>query len=319
MENTSISHSSPLRSISRIAPTPSGFLHLGNALSFVYTRLLTDILGGRMHLRIDDLDRERFRVAYLEDIFRVIDWLGLDLDGGPSSPDDFERNFSQHLRLHVYEETLEQLRQQGLLFACACSRKTYLELKGEACPCHTSARGFHATEHAWRWRNRLPEMQVVDLDGKAHSILLQETMPYPVLRQKGGLPAYQIASLCDDHAMGVNILVRGEDLLASSAFQKHLAGALSWKQFSDAATMHHPLLLFRGEKISKSAGSDSFHAWRADGWQPKRFYSKLSEMLTNRQTKPESYTELLDLISGRKDQLFNLFRSHQAGLSDRSK
>ena len=81
--------------VSRLAPTPSGYLHLGNAVNFVLTWLLTRQAGGVLHLRIDDLDRARLRPAYLENIFRVIDWLGLDYDHGPTGPDDFLRHHSQ--------------------------------------------------------------------------------------------------------------------------------------------------------------------------------------------------------------------------------
>lgn len=316
MDSKLSNHSEAVRPLSRIAPTPSGFLHLGNALSFVYTRLLTDTLDGTMLLRIDDLDRERYRPDYLEDIFRVLDWLGLELDGGPSGPDDFEQNFRQELRMGAYQEALDQLKLAGLLFACDCSRKTYFELNGAACRCHSSDLSFDGSEVAWRWRNELPDTRVIDLDGETHALSLQETMPFPVLRQKGGRPSYQIASLCDDHDTGVNLLVRGADLLSSTAFQQHMARALSWERFSESRSMHHPLLLRQGEKISKSAGSDSFHAWRSGGWQANEFYAKISEPLRPKGANPENYAELLDLIDGHQEACFRLIRALQGSLAE---
>ncbi|MEJ7664021.1 MAG: glutamate--tRNA ligase family protein [Hymenobacter sp.] len=73
----------------RLAPTPSGYLHLGNAVNFVLTWLLARRAGGTLHLRIDDLDRARLRRAYLDNIFRVIDWLQIDYDHGPDGPRRF--------------------------------------------------------------------------------------------------------------------------------------------------------------------------------------------------------------------------------------
>ncbi|WP_460503336.1 glutamate--tRNA ligase family protein, partial [Hymenobacter agri] len=109
--------------VSRLAPTPSGFLHLGNAVNFVLTWLLTRRAGGTLHLRIDDLDRARLRPAYLDNIFRVIDWLGIDYDHGPTGPDDFLRHHSQLLHLPEYNRVLRRLAQQpGLVQASQRTR-----------------------------------------------------------------------------------------------------------------------------------------------------------------------------------------------------
>ena len=83
----------PALPISRFAPTPSGFLHIGNALNFILTWLLVRRRGGRLHLRIDDMDGIRVRPEVVEDIFYSLDWLGLDWDTGPSGPEDFHARF----------------------------------------------------------------------------------------------------------------------------------------------------------------------------------------------------------------------------------
>ncbi|MEE3267090.1 MAG: glutamate--tRNA ligase family protein, partial [SAR324 cluster bacterium] len=82
--------------ISRIAPTPSGFLHLGNAFNFLLTALLVDIQNGHLHLRIDDLDRPRVVPVSVEDIFVQLEWLGIEYDSGPSGPDELFKQYSQH-------------------------------------------------------------------------------------------------------------------------------------------------------------------------------------------------------------------------------
>ena len=120
------SFTSPESIVSRLAPTPSGYLHLGNAFSFILTWLLVRRLGGKLHLRIDDLDAPRLNQDCLEDIFIQLEWLGLDYDNGPQGPDDHLRRFSQSLRLEEYMSALEEIRESGMLYACSCSRKQYL-------------------------------------------------------------------------------------------------------------------------------------------------------------------------------------------------
>ena len=108
--------------ISRLAPTPSGYLHLGNAFNFLLTCLLVDFMDGHLHLRIDDLDEPRVMQSSVEDIFVQLEWLGIKYDSGPSGPDELFSSFSQRLRMELYHESLELLRKSGHLFACECSR-----------------------------------------------------------------------------------------------------------------------------------------------------------------------------------------------------
>ena len=99
--------------ISRLAPTPSGYLHLGNAFNFLLTALLVDFQDGHLHLRIDDLDDPRVERSAVEDIFVQLEWLGIKYDSGPSGPDELFSKFSQRLRLELYHESLELLRKSG--------------------------------------------------------------------------------------------------------------------------------------------------------------------------------------------------------------
>jgi len=108
---------------SRIAPTPSGFLHLGNAVNFVLTWLMVRKAGGTLRLRIDDADCLRAKPEYLEDIFCQLDWLGITWDEGPMGVDDFRGRFSQQLRLERYREFLAGLARAGHLYPCGCSRR----------------------------------------------------------------------------------------------------------------------------------------------------------------------------------------------------
>ena len=107
----------------RLAPTPSGYLHLGNAVNFVLTWLAARQRGAQLLLRIDDSDTARKRPEYVDDIFRAIDLLGLDYDLGPISSSDFEANWSQRHRYDQYVSTLNSLREAGALYACGLSRR----------------------------------------------------------------------------------------------------------------------------------------------------------------------------------------------------
>ena len=107
---------------SRIAPTPSGFLHLGNAFNFIITALLVDLMKGHLHLRIDDFDTSRIKRAAVEDIFVQLEWLGIEYDSGPSGPDELFSKYSQQLRKDYYFYAIEILRKNRHIFACECSR-----------------------------------------------------------------------------------------------------------------------------------------------------------------------------------------------------
>ncbi|MCI1189370.1 glutamate--tRNA ligase family protein [Hymenobacter sp. DH14] len=234
--------------VSRLAPTPSGFLHIGNAVNFVLTWLLTRQAGGTLHLRIDDLDRARLRPAYLDNIFRVIDWLGIDYDHGPSGPDDFLRHYSQLLHLPAYNRALRRLALvPGLVQASQRTRTSSqdapvpLEMPGAA------------------WRAQVPAgTEIGFADGWQGNVdvPLGALMPDFVIRKKDGVAAYQAASIVDDLRLGTNLVVRGLDLLPSTAAQLWLAGQQSETAAFNAARIqfhHHPLLTNEaGQKLSKS-------------------------------------------------------------------
>ncbi|SEQ00029.1 glutamate--tRNA ligase family protein [Neolewinella agarilytica] len=243
--------------ISRLAPTPSGFLHQGNAANFALNARLAGS-AGRLYLRIDDLDRGRFREEYLVDIFRVIDWLGITVTDGPGSPEDFHARWSQQFRLKDYEEALLSLRGHPLLFACPCSRKE-LAQGDHAYGCLSGKISLDAEGVAWRINTReLASVFVPDLvQPKSFTVDLHQEMPDFAVRKKDGKPSYQTACVADDVLFNVNRVGRGEDLLASTAAQAVLSDLLGYGSLFDRiAFLHHPLVSKPGgEKLSKSAGA----------------------------------------------------------------
>jgi glutamyl-tRNA synthetase len=222
-------------------------------VNFVLTWLLTRQAGGQLHLRIDDLDRARLRPAYLENIFRVIDWLGIDYDHGPAGPDDFLRHHSQLLHLPEYNRVLRRLaltattRQPGLVQA---SRRTRTGGPDAPVPLETPGAA---------WRAHVPagtEILFPDRWQGETCIPLGALMPDFVIRKKDGVAAYQVASVVDDLRLGTTLIVRGLDLQPSTAAQLWLAGQLSETAAFNATHIqfyHHPLLINEaGQKLSKS-------------------------------------------------------------------
>lgn len=290
--------SAPLRT--RLAPTPSGLLHPGNGLSFIMTWAVARAKNGHVVLRIDDLDKVRTRKPYVEDVFRTLEWLDLDYDEGPGGVDHFFSHWSQHTRLDYYQHFLQQLRQQGQLFACTCSRKQIQALSPDGSypgTCLTRELGFNAPQTAWRILPPEPgqSVEVNKWREGQQTATLQEIDAF-VVRQKNGFPAYQLASLADDEHFRINFIVRGADLWTSTLSQLYLAGLLGAARFQNAVFWHHELLKGAdGEKLSKSKGAGSLHAWREAGESPTVLFQKASAMLglDERAENPKDLVEML--------------------------
>jgi glutamyl/glutaminyl-tRNA synthetase len=268
----------------RIAPTPSGFLHVGNIFSFALTAAMARRTGASVLLRIDDLDRERVTRAYVEDIFETLRFMGIPWDEGPRDADEFERGWSQVRRMDLYTRALEQLRDSGGLFACTCSRSQVLR-DGEAGvypgTCRDLGLPLETANTNWRLRTSAARTLSVKtfprgcVDGE-----LPGEMQDLVVRKRDGFPAYQLASLVDDLYYGIDLIVRGQDLWPSTLAQHYLSYSLEAAAFREATFFHHPLLLTAaGEKLSKSAGDTSIQQLRKQGLKPDAIYSRIARLL----------------------------------------
>ena len=257
----------------RFAPSPSGRIHLGNILCCLLAWLSARQKGGRVILRIEDLDIARCPRRYGEQMCRDIRWLGLDWDegpviGGPSGP------YEQSRRTALYQAALRRLEAQGLVYPCFCTRA---ELHAASAPHREdgqvvypgTCRGLTAEQAAERARRTgralalrlwVPKEEITFTDG--HMGEYREWLPADcgdfLLRRSDGIFAYQLAVVVDDAAMGVTEVVRGADLLASTPRQLLLYRLLGLEA---PAFYHFPLLLGSdGQRLSKrnaDAGLDT--------------------------------------------------------------
>lgn len=242
----------------RIAPTPSGYLHIGNAMSFVYTAQLAKKVKAGLLLRVDDMDSERTRPAYVQDIFDTLHFLQLHPSAGPANPEELKTTYTQQNRITLYEEALQQLISTGLVYTCSCSRKA-LEQQDGRCTCNGAAATL--TEKDLALRIKVSPATLIHftdaLQGNLTIDLYQAAGSF-VVKRKDGIPAYQLVSLCDDIFFGVTHIVRGLDLLHSTAMQLYLAALLQYTSFLNTIFYHHPVITDNtGEKLSKSAGATS--------------------------------------------------------------
>ncbi len=264
----------------RIAPTPSGFLHAGNAYNFVLNWLYIRSEGGQLLLRIDDLDKARCKDIYLDDIFRVLDFLGLDWDLGPQNVHEHKQQFSQEHRVSLYQAARKKLRDKGMLFACDCTRASITARTGEHAYdgfCVDRKLSLDETDIFWRLKPRIPpKIQYELFPTGFQKIPVEDESQYPVLRRKKGFSAYQLASLVDDVHWNINTVIRGEDLLQSTAIQLFLAKCLGVHSFKKVRFLHHPLILDGRQKLSKSTkASPLLKTYK----NPEAFYTDFSQRL----------------------------------------
>jgi Glutamyl- and glutaminyl-tRNA synthetases len=264
----------------RIAPTPSGFLHLGNAFSFALTAALARKTGASIFLRIDDLDAARVRKEYVQDIFDTLHFLAIPWDEGPADYEEYQRQYSQLQRMDLYGKFLKQLQKGNHVFACACSRSQLANAGRYPGNCREKNIALTAPNTAWRLHtNDNTVLTIKDISCNANHYTLPDSMQDFVVRKKDGYPAYQLASMADDVHFGVDLIVRGEDLFPSTLAQLYLAQTLQCDQFLHATFYHHPLLLESGnKKMSKSAGSTSIQYLRSQGKSSEAIYEMIGAM-----------------------------------------
>ncbi|MBQ6464999.1 MAG: tRNA glutamyl-Q(34) synthetase GluQRS [Oscillospiraceae bacterium] len=287
--------------VGRFAPSPSGYLHMGNLLASLLAWLDCRALGGTLIFRMEDLDPARSRPEYAAAAAEDLRWLGLDWDEGWPDP-----AYAQSRRGALYEEAFERLRAMNLVYPCWCTRAERLAAAsaphpGEAvhdpgCPCARLTR--REREERFRsgrrpaWKLRMPELAVSVDDG--HYGLVSQNLARDagdcIVRRADGVYAYQLAVSVDDLLMGVTRVVRGRDLLASAPRQRWLIETLGG---AAPAYCHSPLLTSGAGKLSKRLGSLSTQALRQTT-SPEALVGRLAFLCGLRETDaPVTPRELL--------------------------
>jgi len=256
--------------VTRFAPSPTGFLHIGGARTALFNWLYARHNNGKFLLRIEDTDRERSTDAAIDAILAGMKWMGLDWDGDPTF------QFSNRDR-HV--EVAQQLLDQGKAYHCYASKEELAEMRDLA-----RAEG-RAPGYDGRWRDRDPseapegvspvirfkspnEGNTVIKDAVQGDVTIANAQLDDLILLRGdGTPTYMLSVIVDDHDMGVTNIIRGDDHLTNAARQIQLYDALGW----DVPSMSHIPLIHGpdGAKLSKRHGALGVEAYRDMGYLPE--------------------------------------------------
>lgn len=270
-----------MTTVTRFAPSPTGYLHVGNLRTALFNYLITRKAGGTFILRLDDTDPERSKQEYADAIQEDLEWLGI-------SWDRLER---QSARLDRYAEAADDLRGKGRFYECF-ETPTELDLKRKkqlnmgrppvydrAALALSEAEKDHlrAERGAGHWRFKLDQTRIDWTDGILGDLSIDAaSVSDPVLIRHDGQVLYTLASVCDDIDFGVTHVVRGSDHVTNTATQIQIIGALGGAVPSFA---HHSLLTGpQGEALSKRLGTLALRDLRAAGVQPMALLSLMARL-----------------------------------------
>ncbi len=259
--------------VTRFAPSPTGFLHIGGARTALFNWLYARRFGGKMLLRIEDTDRERSTEAAITAIIDGLDWLGLKCDGEP---------IYQFARASRHADVAHQMLSEGKAYKCFATQQELEQMREQA------RAEKRPPRYDGRWRDRSDaDIAAAAASGLKYVLRLkapqdgetivtdqvQGRVVFPnkdlddiVLLRSDGTPTYMLAVVVDDHDMGVTHVVRGDDHLTNAARQTHIYQAMGW---SAPVMAHIPLIHGSdGAKLSKRHGALGVDAYRALGYLP---------------------------------------------------
>jgi glutamyl/glutaminyl-tRNA synthetase len=261
----------------RIAPSPTGYLHLGHARTFLIAAERARQFSGSLIFRNEDLDRERCRPEFVSAMFEDLRWLGISWDEGPDCGGAYAP-YSQSDRRKHYLSVWKALRDCRLIYPCTCSRKNLAasvnapnDLDDEPiypgkCRTRTDAEQYEEPAGV-NWRFRIPEGEKIAF-GDQHlgeqSYIAGRDFGDFVVWRRDDVPAYQLAVVADDHTMKISEVVRGADLLKSTARQLLLYRAMDW----EAPKFYHCDLVRDegGMRLAKRHEALGIRKLRESGW-----------------------------------------------------
>jgi glutamyl-tRNA synthetase len=268
----------------RYAPSPTGYMHVGNLRTALYEYLIARSLGGTFVLRIEDTDQSRQVTGAVEVIYRTLNQVGLNHDEGPDIGGPYGP-YVQSQRLGLYREHAEKLVARGQAYYCFCSKEKHVAPNAD----DLEGTGGYSGGYDRTCRD-LPDSEIRQLLARGEPHAIRQRMPLQgttsftdsvygtitidnseledqVLLKSDGYPTYNFANVVDDHAMKISHVVRGSEYLASTPKYNLLYQAFGWEI---PTYVHLPLITGKdGHKLSKRHGSTSFEALVADGYLPE--------------------------------------------------
>ena len=269
--------SSPV--ITRFAPSPTGYLHIGGGRTALFNWAYARRTGGKMLLRIEDTDRERSTAAAIDAIIEGLTWLGLDWAGEP---------VSQFGRAARHREVAELLLAQGKAYRCFCTPQELEEMRARA---EAEKRPIR---YDGTWRDRDPSEAPIGLkpairfkapqEGETvvedavqgRVVIPNKDLDDLIILRSDGNPTYNLSVVVDDHDMGVTHIIRGVDHLTNAARQTQIYMAMGWRvpHMSHIPLIHGP----DGAKLSKRHGALGVEAYRAMGYLPEAMRNYLARL-----------------------------------------
>ena len=312
--------------VTRIAPSPTGFLHVGTLRTALYNYLLAKKHGGKFLLRIEDTDRERLVEGAVEGLIRVLNAMGLDYDEGPilvnGNLDEKGEHgpYTQSSRLDIYKKHIDQLVEAGYAYPCFCTKERLENNRNQQLLAKLPTRYDRTcsklsndevqrrikSKEPFVIRMNIPEGQTSFEDEIRGTITIENNeIDDQVLLKSDGFPTYHLAVVVDDHLMGVTHVIRGEEWISSAP--KHVI-LYNWFQFPLPTYAHLPLILNPDKsKLSKRQGDVAVEDYLKKGYLPDALINFVALLGFNPTGDREIYT-IQELIES-----FDLHKINKSG------
>ncbi len=273
----------------RFAPSPTGYLHLGNARTALFNYIFARHENGKLILRIEDTDKERSKKEYEEMLIDDLKWLGINWDEGPDIGGEYGP-YRQSERTDIYYEYIEKLKGTGHIYKCYCTPEELEEERKKALaegkPPRYSGKCRNLTKEEqeklekegkpYVWRFRVPDNEVIEFEDLIKGIIsinVNEFGDFVIVRSDGS-PVYNFVVVIDDALMKITHVIRGEDHLSNTPKQILIYRALG---FETPKFAHLPIILGEDRsKLSKRHGAVSLRAFRDDGYVSEAMFNGLA-------------------------------------------